>query len=62
MKLLILPDLFLGEKIVFHDADVSIPTSLSLNGRIFISLKDHLDALVRQLWYMRFIVQYVIYV
>ncbi|ODN00672.1 Rap guanine nucleotide exchange factor 4 [Orchesella cincta] len=34
-----------GEKIVFHDTDVSIPTSLSLNGRIFISLKDHLDAL-----------------
>lgn len=25
---------------------MSIPTSLSLNGRIFISLKDHLDALV----------------
>jgi hypothetical protein len=36
-----------GEKVVFNDSDVSIPTSLSLNGRIFISLKDHLDALVR---------------
>lgn len=37
---------FIGEKVVFSDTDVSIPTSLSLNGRIFISLKDHLDALV----------------
>ncbi|XP_021949449.1 rap guanine nucleotide exchange factor 4 isoform X3 [Folsomia candida] len=34
-----------GEKISFSDTDVSIPTSLSVNGRIFISLKDHLDAL-----------------
>ncbi|CAG7720641.1 unnamed protein product [Allacma fusca] len=34
-----------GEKIVFNDGDVSVPTSLSINGRIFISLRDHLDAL-----------------
>jgi len=35
-----------GEKGVFDDGEVSVPTSLSLNGRIFISRKDHLDALV----------------
>ncbi|KAF4532333.1 hypothetical protein B566_EDAN003636 [Ephemera danica] len=34
-----------GERVVFKDSDVSIPTGLSLNGRIFISPKDHLDAL-----------------
>ena len=34
-----------GEKVVFKDKDVSVPTSLSINGRIFISLRDHLDAL-----------------
>jgi len=35
-----------GERVVFHDSDVSVPTGLSLNGRIFVSPKDHLDALV----------------
>lgn len=35
-----------GERSVFKDNDVSIPTALSLNGRIFVSPKDHLDALV----------------
>lgn len=35
-----------GERVVFRDSDVSIPTGLSLNGRIFVSPKDHLDALV----------------
>lgn len=35
-----------GERVAFRDADVSIPTGLSLNGRIFVSPKDHLDALV----------------
>lgn len=35
-----------GERTVFKDNDVSIPTALSLNGRIFVSPKDHLDALV----------------
>lgn len=37
-----------GERAVFKDNDVSIPTALSLNGRIFVSPKDlhHLDALV----------------
>ncbi|XP_058461700.1 rap guanine nucleotide exchange factor 4 isoform X3 [Malaya genurostris] len=34
-----------GERSVFKDTDVSIPTALSLNGRIFVSPKDHLDAL-----------------
>ncbi|KDR12164.1 Rap guanine nucleotide exchange factor 4, partial [Zootermopsis nevadensis] len=34
-----------GERVVFRDSDVSIPTGLSLNGRIFVSPKDHLDAL-----------------
>ncbi|XP_067633068.1 rap guanine nucleotide exchange factor 4 isoform X1 [Eurosta solidaginis] len=34
-----------GERSVFKDNDVSIPTGLSLNGRLFVSLKDHIDAL-----------------
>uniref|UniRef100_A0A1B0FQL1 Rap guanine nucleotide exchange factor 4 n=1 Tax=Glossina morsitans morsitans TaxID=37546 RepID=A0A1B0FQL1_GLOMM len=34
-----------GERSVFKDNDVSIPTGLSLNGRLFVSTKDHLDAL-----------------
>ena len=36
-----------GERVVFKDNDISIPTALSINGRIFVSPKDHLDALVR---------------
>lgn len=35
-----------GERSVFKDNDVSIPTGLTLNGRLFVSVKDHLDALV----------------
>lgn len=35
-----------GEKVSFRDAEISIPTSLSVNGRLFVSPKDHLDALV----------------
>uniref|UniRef100_A0A8D9DTX0 Rap guanine nucleotide exchange factor 4 n=2 Tax=Cacopsylla melanoneura TaxID=428564 RepID=A0A8D9DTX0_9HEMI len=34
-----------GERVVFRDNDLSIPTGLTLNGRIFVSPKDHLDAL-----------------
>jgi Rap guanine nucleotide exchange factor 4 len=34
-----------GERTVFKDNDVSIPTTLTLNGRLFVSSKDHLDAL-----------------
>ncbi|KAL1138122.1 hypothetical protein AAG570_009814 [Ranatra chinensis] len=34
-----------GERITFRDSEVSIPTGLTLNGRIFVSQKDHLDAL-----------------
>lgn len=36
-----------GERIVIKDQDVNVPTALSLNGRLFVSPKDHLDALVR---------------
>lgn len=35
-----------GERNVFKDHDVSIPTALYLNARIFVSSKDHIDALV----------------
>lgn len=35
-----------GERTVSKDHDVSIPTALCLNGRIFVSPKDHIDALV----------------
>uniref|UniRef100_T1JAB1 Rap guanine nucleotide exchange factor 4 n=1 Tax=Strigamia maritima TaxID=126957 RepID=T1JAB1_STRMM len=34
-----------GERVVFKDTEVSIPTGLSLNGRIFITPRDHVDAL-----------------
>nr|CAD7395731.1 unnamed protein product [Timema cristinae] len=34
-----------GERVTFRDTDLGIPTSLSLNGRIFVSPRDHLDAL-----------------
>lgn len=35
-----------GERVLFKDEDISIPTALSINGRIFVSPKDHQDALV----------------
>lgn len=35
-----------GERTVFKDHDVSVGTALCLNGRIFVSPKDHIDALV----------------
>ncbi|XP_025095168.1 rap guanine nucleotide exchange factor 4-like isoform X2 [Pomacea canaliculata] len=34
-----------GERIVFRDEDICITTSLSLNGRLFITPPEHLDAL-----------------
>lgn len=34
-----------GERVIFNDKDINIGTGISVNGRIFISLKDHLDAL-----------------
>ncbi|XP_065173955.1 rap guanine nucleotide exchange factor 4 isoform X2 [Atheta coriaria] len=34
-----------GERVFFKDNDISVPTALTLNGRIFVSPKDHLDAL-----------------
>lgn len=37
-----------GERTVFKDFDVSVPTALCLNGRIFVTPKDHLDALVNE--------------
>lgn len=40
-----------GEKTIFKDYDVSIPTALCLNGRIFVSPKDHIDALVSERWW-----------
>lgn len=36
---------FLKEKTLFKDNDVSITTSLSINGRLFLAPNDHLDAL-----------------
>lgn len=35
-----------GEKLPFNESEVSVPTGLSINGRIFISPIDHIDALV----------------
>lgn len=35
-----------GERVAINDKDIGIPTSLTLNGRIFVAPKDHLDALV----------------
>lgn len=35
-----------GERTIFKDNDVSIPTGLSINGRIFVSIKNDIDALV----------------
>lgn len=35
-----------GEKVTFRDSEIGIATALSLNGRLFVSPKDHLDALV----------------
>lgn len=34
-----------GERTIFKDNDLSCPTALTLNGRLFISPRDHLDAL-----------------
>ncbi|XP_071049981.1 rap guanine nucleotide exchange factor 4 isoform X2 [Onthophagus taurus] len=34
-----------GERVVFKDNDISIPTAISINSRIFVTPKDHLDAL-----------------
>lgn len=42
-----------GERTVFKDHDVSIPTALYLNARIFVSSKDHIDALVSE-WFFPF--------
>lgn len=43
-----------GERSIYKDNDISVPTALSLNGRIFVSPKDHLDALVRNFVFQGF--------
>ena len=35
-----------GERLTLKDSETSVTTGLSLNGRLFVSPKDHLDALV----------------
>lgn len=35
-----------GERVTLRDSEVSIPTALTLNGKIFVAPKEHLDALV----------------
>lgn len=37
--------LILIERLPFRDTEVSIPTALTVNGRIFVSHVDHMDAL-----------------
>lgn len=49
-----------GERIVFDDEEVSIPTGLSLNGRLFVALVDHMDALVRHLQFCLFLLSFPI--
>ena len=38
-------NLFVTERLPFRDSEISIPTALTVNGRIFIAHVDHLDAL-----------------
>ena len=35
-----------GERVVIKDQDLNVPTGITLNGRIFVSPRDHIDALV----------------
>lgn len=35
-----------GERVVFSPSEVSVPTMLSLNGRLFTVFKDEIDTLV----------------
>lgn len=44
-KLLLVEVKSSGERVTFLDKEISIGTGISVNGRIFISLKDHMDAL-----------------
>lgn len=48
-----------GERTIFKDHDVSIPTALYLNARIFVSSKDHIDALVSGHFFIRELLQCV---
>ncbi|XP_065559273.1 rap guanine nucleotide exchange factor 4-like isoform X3 [Artemia franciscana] len=34
-----------GEKIIIPNSDIAIPTGLSINGRLFISPREHIDAM-----------------
>lgn len=36
-----------GERVVYSPTEVSVPTMLSLNGRLFTVFKDEIDTLVR---------------
>jgi len=35
-----------ADRVVFGDKDIGVSTTLSVNGRLFISPYEHLDALV----------------
>jgi len=37
---------FVADRVVFSDKDIAVTTVLSVNGRLFISPYEHLDALV----------------
>lgn len=50
-----------GERSIYKDNDISVPTALSLNGRIFVSPKDHLDALVSDNFKINFQYKYFRY-
>ena len=39
---------FVVERILFKESDLSVCYGLSLNGRLFLSPSEHLDALVRE--------------
>jgi len=38
--------LYIAERVVFNDTDLSITSGMSINGRLFVLPRDHLDALV----------------
>lgn len=41
-----------GERITYRDSEVGVATALSLNGRLFVSPRDHLDALVSLFFFL----------
>jgi len=40
--------LVLADRVVFNEKDIGVSCTLSVNGRLFISPYEHLDALVSQ--------------